>query len=203
MDERQIKHDLDRLAEKDGRVAEGLALVGYPPPRIRPHGFETLLRIIVGQQISTHAADAILTRLDAALPEVTPEGFLALGGEELRAVGFSGRKIEYANGIAEAILSGALDIERLAAMNDTEVIKELVKLRGIGVWTAEIYAMFSLGRRDVFPADDIALQEALRRLRGLAERPSGKEARKLVENWAPWRSVGVLFLWAYYRGAPR
>jgi len=202
MDEAIIKTGLDALAAKDPEVRAGLDLVGYPEPRIRPHGFETLLGIIVGQQISVEAAAGIRRRLDEVWLEKTYQAFLALDDETVRAAGFSRRKVEYAKGVAQAIADGSLDIEALPDMDDKKVLAQLVKLRGIGIWSAEIYAMFSLGRPDMFPADDLALQESLRRLKGLDERPSGKETRELIAHWSPWRSVGALFLWKYYRGAP-
>ncbi len=203
MDHKLIRKGLDALAEIDPDVAVGLKLVGYPEPRIRPHGFETILRIIVGQQISTEAAAGILGRLDFAWPHKTPETFLEFSEEQIRGFGFSRRKVEYSQGVAQSIVGGSLDIDGLPNLPDSEVIAELVKLKGIGVWSAEIYAMFSLGRPDMFPADDLALQEALRRLKGLEERPKGKEVRELTVHWSPWRSVGALFLWKYYRGAPK
>jgi len=197
-----IRKALDELAISDPDVGVGLDLVGYPPPRIRPHGFSTLLNIIVGQQISVKAAASILGRLQAAMGEDTAPALLNLNIDEIRAAGMSQRKAEYAQGVAHAIVSGDLDIDALPKMADDDAIKELVKLRGIGQWSGEIYAMFSLGRTDIFPADDIALQEAFKRLKNLNERPTGKAIRPMVAHWAPWRSVGALFLWHYYHGAP-
>lgn len=202
MDSKVIKKGLDELAARDADVRAGLDLVGYPEPRTRPHGFETLLGIILGQQISVEAAAGIRRRLDQIWPEKTWQSFLSLDEEVLKGVGLSRRKAEYAMGVARAIADGRLNINALPKLSDQAVIEQLIKLRGIGVWSAEIYAMFSLGRRDIFPADDLALQEALRRLKGLETRPTGKQARDLVALWSPWRSVGSIFLWKYYRGAP-
>jgi DNA-3-methyladenine glycosylase II len=202
MDETIIKQGLDELARIDSDVARGLALVGYPAPRIRPAGFPTLISIIVGQQISTDAAAAILGRLKNHMKDESAESYLALSEDDMRVIGFSRRKHEYATGVARTIIDGSLDIDALNDMDDETVIKELTALKGLGRWSAEIYAMFSLSRRDIFPADDIALQEALRRLKGHEDRPTGKQARALIEHWSPWRSVGSLFLWRYYRGAP-
>jgi len=112
------------------------------------------------------------------------------------------RKIEYAKGLAEAQLAGTFDAEGLDQLSDEKVIESITALRGFGRWSAEIYLMFSLGRQDVFPADDLAIQVALGRLKGLEKKPTPKQARDLIEHWAPWRSVGSLFLWHYYRGAP-
>ncbi len=202
IDEDVIRNGLSHLATKDKYIAAGLELVGYPKPRIRPHGFSTLLNIIVGQQISTKAAASIFGRLHDIMGDDTAEALLDLSIDEIRAAGMSLRKAEYATGVAKAIINGELDVEALPLMDDMAVINELIKLRGIGKWSGEIYAMFSLGRRDIFPADDIALQESFKRLKSLNIRPTGKEIRKLTEDWAPWRSVGALFLWHYYHGAP-
>ncbi|MTI09477.1 DNA-3-methyladenine glycosylase family protein [Curvivirga aplysinae] len=206
IDEPVIKHALHEIAKADPDVKKGMAIMEnpYPAPRIRPDGFPALLNSVGSQQISIHAAKAILDRVDALMPKgVTSNAFLEIEFDTLREAGLSIRKIEYLRGIAEAELSGALNYKTLCDLSDDDVIKTLSSLRGIGKWTAEIYAMFSLNRPDVFPADDLALQEALRRLKGLKDRPSGKQSRELVKAWTPWRGVGALFLWHYYKGAPR
>jgi DNA-3-methyladenine glycosylase II len=120
----------------------------------------------------------------------------------LREAGMSFRKIEYAKGLAEAIDSGKFDVEGLVSLEDSEAIAAITSLRGFGPWSAEIYLMFSLNRQDIFPADDLALLVALGRLKGLPAKPTPKVAREMVKHWSPWRSVGSLFLWRYYRGAP-
>jgi len=112
------------------------------------------------------------------------------------------RKVEYAQGLASAILDGVLNPDDLPALNDAEAIKAISAIRGFGLWSAEIYLMFSLQRGYIFPAGDLALQVALQRLKGLEARPTQKQARALIEHWSPWRSAGSLFLWHYYRGAP-
>ena len=195
-----IKLGLDELAAKDSDVKSGLDLVGYPEPRLRPQGFETLLAIILGQQISTEAATSIRRRLDEVWTDKTYQSFLELKNDTLRRVGFSWRKVQYSKDLAHSIEEGTLDIENLPMLSDEEVIAQLVKIRGIGLWSAEIYCMFSLGRHDIFPADDLALQESLRFLKGLKERPTGKQLRELTTHWSPWRSAGSHFLWKYYRG---
>ena len=202
MDQHIIKKGLDELAAKDPDVQIGLDLVGYPEPRIRPKGFESLVAIILGQQISTEAASSIRKRLEELWEEKTSQSFLTLSDETLRGVGFSKRKIEYSRGIAQSISDRTLDLEGLSKMSDKDVVAELIKLRGIGLWSAEIYLMFSLGRSDIFPADDLALQESFKKLKNLKERPNSIQIRELTQGWSPWRSVGALFLWKYYRGAP-
>ena len=196
IDQARIRDSLDALAVADPDVARGIAHVGYPLPRIRPHGFSTLLNIVAGQQISTEAARAILDRLDKLMGgEVTAERFLALDEEALRGAGLSRRKVEYARGAAEAVMNGTVPVAELTAMSDEEVIERITSLRGFGKWSAEIYCLFSLGRGDVFPADDMALQEALKRLKRLDERPDGKSARRIVEPWSPYRGIAAIFLW--------
>ena len=201
MNSKIIKQGLDQIASIDADVKKGLDLVGYPEPRIRPEGFESLLAIILGQQISTEAASSIRKRLDGIWSEKTAGSFLRFNEETLRGIGFSRRKIEYAKGIALAIEQGELEMDKLSQKTDQEAKSQLVKLRGFGEWSAEIYLVFSLGRTDIFPANDLALQESLKRLKGLKDRPNENESRKLVSHWSPWRSVGALFLWKYYRGA--
>jgi DNA-3-methyladenine glycosylase II len=197
-----IRETLDALGQRDPDIARAVALVGYPEPRNREPGFGALLNIVAAQQVSTASAAAIRGRLLAAIDPLTPENFLLASDETLRAVGFSRRKVEYGRGIAEAMRSGLLDAERLAAASDDEVVAALTALRGLGRWSAEIYMLFALRRPDVWPAEDLAIQEALRRLKGLEERPLRAISEPIVEAWRPWRGVAALFLWHYYKGAP-
>ena len=202
MNQQKIIDDLNEIAEVDRDVKNALPIFGYPTPRIRPAGFETFLSTIVGQQISTGAAKAIMGRIHVLLPSMQAHKLLELPEGALRQAGLSGRKVEYAEGLAKAIASGALDVDGLADQSDSEAIRSIIALRGFGDWSAEIYLMFSLHRRDIFPAKDLALQVALQKLKGLENRPSDKQAREIIEHWSPWRSAGSLFLWHYYRGAP-
>ena len=197
-----IRETLDALGERDPDIARGIEIVGYPEPRNREPGFGALLNIIAAQQVSVSAAAAIRGRLVAAIDPLTPENFLKASDETLRAVGFSRRKVEYGRGIAEEMRSGRLDAGRLSAASDDEVMAVLTALRGLGRWSAEIYMLFALRRPDVWPADDLAIQEALRRLKGLEERPARAASEPIVEAWRPWRGVAALFLWHYYKGAP-
>lgn len=197
-----VRDSLDALAERDADIAGALKSVGYPEPRNREPGFGALLNIIAGQQVSTHAATAIRNRLIAAVDPLTPENFLAASDETLRAVGLSRRKIEYGRGIAEEMQTGRLDAEALSTASDDEVVAALTALRGLGRWSAEIYMLFALRRADVWPAEDLAIQEALRRLKGLEERPLRAQSEPIVESWRPWRGVAALFLWHYYKGVP-
>lgn len=202
MNTQEIDRGMKALARIDRDVKQALAELGPPPPRRRPKGFQTLVAIIVSQQISTEAARAIMERVTGLMPEMTAAGLLGVNDQSLRHAGLSWRKIEYVRGLAEAVRSQRFDADGLEELSDKAAINEIMKLRGFGRWSAEIYLMFSLSRRDIFPADDLALQIALARLKGRAARPTPKQAREMVEHWAPWRSVGALFLWHYYRGAP-
>ena len=193
---------IDSIARVDAEVARAVGAIGYPQPRIRAQGFETFFSTIVSQQISTEAAAAIMQRVRKLLPRINTSSLLDLPENALREAGLSMRKVEYAKGLAQAILDGNFVPGDLPALKNDEAVRAITTLRGFGVWSAEIYLMFSLQRNDVFPADDLALQVALQRLKGLAQRPTPKQARALIEHWAPWRSAGSLFLWHYYRGAP-
>jgi len=202
VNKRTITKGLKALAEVDAEVAAAVTLIGAPAPRIRPAGFETFLSTIISQQISTKAALAIKNRVVDMLPEISAGALLQADTEDLRIAGLSYRKIEYAKGLAEAINSGQFDVDALNKMPDDEAIDAITELRGFGRWSAEIYLMFSLKRQDIFPADDLALQVALGKLKGLQKKPTPKQARDLITHWSPWRSVGSLFLWHYYKGAP-
>ena len=202
MDQKQVINDIDSIAAVDSDVETAVINYGYPQPRIRAQGFDTLFTTIVGQQISVEAAAAIMKRVRDLLPRLDALSLLRLPEGALRQAGLSMRKVEYAYGLANAILDGVLKPDDLPALPDDEAIKAITALRGLGVWSAEIYLMFSLQRRDIFPANDLALQVALQRLKGLQQRPSEKQARELIRHWSPWRSAGSLFLWHYYRGAP-
>ena len=177
-------------------LREAYAQTGDLPLRRTEDGFERLLSAIVSQQVSVASANAIWTRLKAAgLSE--PKAVLAASEESLRAEGLSRQKARYARALAEA----EIDYHALRTAPDSEVIATLTKVSGIGVWTAEIYAMFSLGRADFFAPGDLALQEAARLLYDLPERPKERAYRQMAEDWAPWRSVAARLLWAYYRVA--
>ena len=193
---------LDALATIDPDIAQAIDQLGYPEPRIRPAGFETFLSTIVSQQISTAAARSIMGKVRALLPKISAETLLALPENALREAGLSQRKAEYAVGLAQAVIDRRFVPDRLTEMGDTNAIETITELRGFGRWSAEIYLMFSLQRPDIFPADDLALQQALQQLKGLDAKPTAKQARELTNHWAPWRSAGSVFLWHYYHGAP-
>ena len=184
------------LAQHEPRFAYALEHTGPLPLRLRKDGFAALLDAIVSQQVSVAAADAIWGRLKAA-GLTGPRKVKWASDEELRACGMSRQKIRYARELASAGIS----FPALREMPTDEVVTTLVKVPGIGAWTAEIYAMFSLGRADVFAPGDLALQESARMLFDLPERPKERAFREMAEDWAPWRGVAARLLWAYYHVA--
>lgn len=181
------------LAAQDPRFGHALTLTGPLPLRLRPDGFAQLLQAIVSQQVSVASARAIWARLEEAGAD-HPERVLALGDDALRGLGLSRQKAAYALALAEA----GIDFAALRDAPTPQVIDTLVAVKGIGIWTAEIYAMFSLGRADVFAPGDLALQEGARLLFALPERPKDRALRQMAEAWSPWRSVAARTLWAYY-----
>ena len=197
-----IRDALDDIATRDADLAAALQEYGYPAPRIREPGFGSLINIIIGQQVSVHAAAAIRGRLETALNPLTPETFLAAGDDTIRAVGFSNRKVEYGKGLAEAILNGTLETQRLAGLDDDDVTKVLTSIRGLGRWSADIYMLFALGRADAWPLDDLAIQVAVKKLKRMRKRPDRKRMEAVAKRWRPYRGVAALFLWHYYKGAP-
>lgn len=184
------------LAAHEPRFAYALERTGPLPLRRKKDGFETLLSAIVSQQVSVAAANAIWSRMKAA-GMTGPRKIQWASDEELRACGLSRQKVRYARELAAA----RIRYPALRDAPDEEVVATLVEVPGIGRWTAEIYAMFSLGRADVFAPADLALQESARSLFDLGERPSEKALRKMAEDWSPWRGVAARLLWAYYHVA--
>lgn len=171
---------------------------GVPPLRWREPGFGGLVSTITGQQLSTSSANAIRAKLRAVIDPITPEALMALTDEDLRACGYSMPKIRTLRAIAGAIISGNLPFDSLAGMSPEDAQAALVKIHGIGPWTAEVWMMFCLGTQDIFAPGDLALQEGAKLAMGLEARPSTKELAKIAERWTPWRAVAARLLWAYY-----
>ena len=188
---------LDQLAAIDADMAAALSRFGPPPDRSLPASFETLARSIIGQQISRAAASAIWTRMRDQDHSNAPI-IASKQPNDLMPFGLSRRKAEYLIGIADEIQSGRLDLASLAEMSGEDVQKRLVEIRGIGAWTADNFRLFALGDMDAWPANDIALQEGMKRLKSLDERPNGKMLETLGEAWRPYRGAGALMLWHIY-----
>jgi len=189
---------LNALARIDPDLARIEAEAGPLPWRTRAPGFAGLLNAIVGQQISNQAAAAIWRRCTELPGCHAPETFLALTEEQLRAAGLSRPKITYARAVAGAFVSGALCTDHLAGLPDVEAIKTISAVKGLGVWSAEIYLLFALGRMDVFPAADLALQAACADLKRLNARPTPAVLRGIAEPWQPYRALAARLLWHWW-----
>jgi DNA-3-methyladenine glycosylase II len=193
-----LEEGIVALTRSDPDLARIVALAGVPHfPRRKP-SFGTLLHIILEQQVSVEAARAMYARLKQHCRWVTPERFLRLDDDTLRRCGFSRQKMAYGRHLATAIRDGAVDLKTIAGHDDERAMAELVKLKGIGRWSAEVYLLFALARPDVWPADDLGLQLAVQWLKGLDQRPKGPALRALAEAWRPWRAVAACLLWQFY-----
>jgi len=194
----QLAEGIDAVAAREPAIAAALDRTGYPEPRIRATGYRTLLRTIVGQQVSVAAAASMWRKLEAHLGEEMPaEALLAAEFDELRACGLSRQKQGYARSLCELVVSGELDLDALPA-DDEEAISQLVRIKGVGRWSAEIYLLFAEGRPDIWPAGDLAVQAGIGRILGLAERPSEKATRELAESWRPHRGAVAILTWHCY-----
>lgn len=188
-----VTEGIDWLVQADPRFGRAIEVCAPLPLRRKPDGFAELLSAVVSQQVSVASATAIWAKLvDAGM--ITPNAVGSKSEEDLRFLGLSRQKAHYARALAAA----EIDYVALRKAPTDVVIKTLTDVKGIGIWTAEIYAMFSLGRADVFAPGDLALQEGARLLFGLDERPKDKALREMAQNWSPWRSVAARALWAYY-----
>jgi DNA-3-methyladenine glycosylase II len=190
---------ITKLVRLDPDLARIEAEAGPLPWRIRQAGFAGLLNAIVGQQISNQAAAAIWGRCCGLTDCLTPEGFLALDETQLRAAGLSRPKIAHGRAVAEAFQAGILCTEALAEMPDEEAVQVISSVRGLGVWSAEIYLLFALQRMDVFPAGDLALQAAAAHLKGLDSRPGPAALREIAVGWQPHRALAARLLWHWWR----
>jgi DNA-3-methyladenine glycosylase II len=202
LDAANLKKAMRHLAKVDPDFARVLKEVGHPQLREVPAGFGGLMRSIVGQQVSVHAARSIWLRLEAAVPSMEPAAFLKLSDEQLRAVGLSAAKMKYGRSLATDIVEGRIDFEALKELEDEAAIAMLTQAKGIGRWTAEIYLMFAYGRPDIMPGLDLGLLVAAQHLKKLRRRPDGKRLTKIAEPWRPWRSAAALVLWHYRRNMP-
>lgn len=199
-----IVRTLNELATRDRRIAQALARSGYPPARCREPTLSTLLRIVIGQQLSVRASAAIYARLEETVNgKITSDRLLELGDSMLRAVGLSARKIEYVRALARATHSGRLDLNVLSTMSDEEAITTLTGIRGLGVWSAQMYLIGALGRIDVWPGSDLGVRTGVQRILQLADRPTSREMDALGETWRPYRSVVALLAWHLVKNTPQ
>ncbi|MEM7196282.1 MAG: DNA-3-methyladenine glycosylase 2 family protein [Pseudomonadota bacterium] len=195
----KLRRSLQQACRLDPGLKSVIAEYGWPEPRYRNNSFETLVQVIVSQQLSTHAAAAIAARVKTSCRgNITWRKILNRSEQQLRDCGLSYRKIEYAKELAMAVKTGVIDFDELTAMTTEEVTDKLTAVRGFGVWTAEIYAMFALNHKDIYPKDDLALQVAVGRYYRLPERPTPKETAALSRKWSPHRTAVALLMWKYY-----
>lgn len=194
----QLREGLDHVAAREPGIARALAVAGYPEPRIRPPGYQTLLRTIVGQQVSVAAAASVWAKLEAEVgADMHPHELLARDFVALRACGLSRQKQGYARSLCELVEAGEIDFAALPA-DDEQAIAQLMRIKGIGRWSAEIYLLFAEGRPDIWPAGDLAVQAGLAKLLGMAARPDEKATRVLAESWSPYRGATAIFTWHCY-----
>jgi len=196
-----IRKHVEELASRERAFARVIEEHGVPEPRSSEPGAHTLLRTIVGQQVSVAAARSMWAKLEAAFgspPNL--DRLLKASDEEMRAAGMSRQKAGYIRSLAQLVTSGELDLTKLPA-DDEEAIALLTKIKGIGRWSAEIYLLFAEGRADVFPAGDLAVMIELGKLMGLAEKPSEKQLREIAEQWRPYRGAAAVLAWHSYNSS--
>ena len=194
-----LDEGLAYLAAQDADLARVVNQHGPPVLRHRPQGFSTLLKIILGQQVSRSSADSTYQRLLDAIGPPRPAKFLALDDELLRSIGFSRQKSRYGRELAAALVEGRLDLDSLGEGEDDSVRATLTALPGIGAWSAEIYLLFALRRPDAWPASDLGVVVGAQKVKNLAARPTRQELDAMAESWRPWRGLATFILWHGYQ----
>ena len=193
-----LQQGVQELAKRDSAFEDIVDSYNLPPFWQRDEGFPTLIHIILEQQVSLASAYAAFERLKVRCGPLTPQCFLTLNDVELKQIGFSRQKTSYGRGLAQAILDKTLELDTLATMSDQDVRDRLMQIKGIGVWTANIYLLMALKRPDIWPKGDLALQTAIQQLKGYTKRPTSDEAQIMSEAWRPWRAVAARLLWHFY-----
>lgn len=198
-----IRDQLSELATQDAQVKAALDLVGFPPERVRDQSFGIFLRVIVGQQLSVKAAASIYERVtDLVGSDPEPGAFADVADDALRAAGLSKQKIAYVRSLCDTVADGTLDIAGLPGLSDEDAIASITAVKGLGVWSAHMYMLSSLGRPDVWPVGDLAVRVGVGRIVELEERPTEKETQEIGERWRPYRSSMALLAWHFYSNAP-
>lgn len=198
-----IREQLTELSTTDSHIKTALDLVGFPAERINEQSFAVFLRVIVGQQLSVKAATTIFGRVIALVGEgPEPSSFSKVDDDQLRAAGLSKQKINYVRSLCQTVTDGTLDIAALPDQSDEDAIAAITAVKGLGVWSAHIYLMFSLGRPNIWPVGDLAVRVGAGRIIELEERPTEKQAQEIGERWHPYRSAVALLAWHYYSNAP-
>jgi DNA-3-methyladenine glycosylase II len=195
------------LAKRDEDLARLTSTYGPPPLWEREQGFQTLIHIILEQQVSLASAKAAYNRLERAVSLLTPQNFIGITDEDLKHIGFSRQKTRYGRELAHAIIAGRLDLSSLSKLEDEEAKEQLMKVKGIGSWTADIYLLMALGRPNIWPKGDLAIEVAIQRVKGWLRRPTPEELKKMSDAWQPWRAVAARIFWHFYlserkQGAP-
>ena len=203
LDETSLHAAVRFLATVDPDLAGIVERHGPPPLWAREPGFETLVRIILEQQVSLASAEAARRRLVAAAGAIEPAAIVAAGEDALRAAGLTRQKARYLVGLADDVMTGRVDLAALESADDDAARTQLISILGIGRWTADIYLLMALGRPDIWPTGDLALAGSMRRAKRLAALPSGLEQLAIAEVWRPWRAVGARLLWHAYLAGER
>ena len=193
----------DELAASDADLSTIIKTHGYPPLWSRPNTFETLVHIILEQQVSLASALSALNKLRERVQEITPARVLLLTDEEFRACYCSRQKTGYIKYLAEALVSGQINLTELEHLPDDDIRAQLITLKGIGHWTIDVYLMFVLQRADIFPVGDLAAVNALKRIKGLPASTTREEIVEVARQWQPYRTVATMMLWHYYLSTPR
>ena len=198
LDNTTQRHAIEQLISVEPIFSVVVENYGAPPLWQREESFASLIKIILEQQVSLASAQAAFDKLVAALTQVTPANLLRLSDTQLKAIGFSRQKTSYARNLASALKKGELDLANLPACSDEEVRSSLTAIKGIGVWTANIYLLMVMQRPDIWPRGDIALAASYQKLKRLQQRPGNDEMEQISSGWTPWRSVSARLLWHYY-----
>ncbi len=198
LSQRSFLEGISYLAKIDPDLAKVIFDLGKPPLWSREPGFPTLIHIILEQQVSLASAQAAFNKLRESAGQLTPERFLELTDEELREIGFSRQKTVYSRELSKAILKDELNLEELRSMDDTSVRDTMMKIKGIGPWTADIYLLMALLRSDVWPSGDLALAKATQKIKKLSSKPTPEMLNEIAVLWKPWRAVAARVLWHYY-----
>ena len=198
LDNTAQRHAIEQLIRVEPIFSIVVDNYGAPPLWQREESFGSLIKIILEQQVSLASAQAAFDKLVAALTKVTPDNLLTLSDTQLKAIGFSRQKTSYARNLASALKKGELDLANLRACSDEDVRSSLTDIKGIGVWTANIYLLMVMQRPDIWPRGDIALAASYQKLKQLQHRPGNDEMEQISSGWTPWRSVSARLLWHYY-----
>jgi DNA-3-methyladenine glycosylase II len=203
LNEKTLARGVSLLVKRDPDLADVVSRFGPPPLWKRDTGFHTLVHIILEQQVSLASAKAAYDRLLQLASPLTPARFLEINDEQLKIAGFSRQKISYGRGLAHSLLGGSLDLSALESMKDDDVRIEMMKVKGVGLWTADIYLLMALCRPDIWPTGDLALAVAAQRVKRYSQRPTREELFEMSDQWRPWRAVGARILWHHYLSESR